>query len=113
MTKVDGVDEDPLKALYLIATNGTPELKHPDKLSRDLKAFLAQCLCVEVKSRATAIELLDVTPFARLSNPAAPFPAESVPGVPAGDFTRIPQRSMSVATNESIYVFRDYSICIS
>jgi len=54
------VDEDPLKALYLIATNGTPELKHPEKLSRDLKAFLAQCLCVDVKSRATAIELLEV-----------------------------------------------------
>jgi protein-serine/threonine kinase len=55
-------DEDPLKALYLIATNGTPELKKPEKLSRELKAFLAQCLCVDVKSRATAIELLEVLP---------------------------------------------------
>jgi protein-serine/threonine kinase len=54
-------DEDPLKALYLIATNGTPELKKPEKLSRELKAFLAQCLCVDVKSRATAIELLEVS----------------------------------------------------
>ena len=60
-TKVLTKDEDPLKALYLIATNGTPELKHPEKLSRDLKAFLAQCLCVDVKSRATAIELLEVS----------------------------------------------------
>jgi serine/threonine-protein kinase CLA4 len=56
------LDEDPLKALYLIATNGTPELKKPEKLSRELKAFLAQCLCVDVKSRATAIELLEVYP---------------------------------------------------
>lgn len=56
------LDEDPLKALYLIATNGTPELKKPEKLSRELKAFLAQCLCVDVKSRATAIELLEVLP---------------------------------------------------
>ena len=59
------VDEDPLKALYLIATNGTPKLKQPEKLSPQLKAFLAQCLCVDVKSRATAIELLDV-PFPHL-----------------------------------------------
>ena len=56
-------DEDPLKALYLIATNGTPKLKQPEKLSRELKAFLAQCLCVDVKSRATAIELLEVLPL--------------------------------------------------
>jgi len=60
------LDEDPLKALYLIATNGTPELKKPEKLSRELKAFLAQCLCVDVKSRATSIELLE-HPFLRKS----------------------------------------------
>ncbi|CAJ0825860.1 8064_t:CDS:10 [Entrophospora sp. SA101] len=53
------LDEEPLKALYLIATNGTPTLKKPDKLSRELKSFLAVCLCVDVKSRATALELLD------------------------------------------------------
>lgn len=59
-------DEDPLKALYLIATNGTPKLKQPEKLSRELKAFLAQCLCVDVKSRATAIELLEVHPLEKI-----------------------------------------------
>ncbi|ORZ20376.1 hypothetical protein BCR42DRAFT_408646 [Absidia repens] len=53
------LDEEPLKALYLIATNGTPSLKHPEKLSRELKSFLAVCLCVDVKSRATAAELLE------------------------------------------------------
>ncbi|KAH0544443.1 hypothetical protein FGG08_001470 [Glutinoglossum americanum] len=52
------LNEEPLKALYLIATNGTPRLKKPDKLSKDLKAFLSVCLCVDVKSRATAAELL-------------------------------------------------------
>ena len=52
------LDEEPLKALYLIATNGTPTLKKPDKLSKELKNFLAVCLCVDVKSRATADELL-------------------------------------------------------
>ncbi|KAK9894814.1 Pkinase-domain-containing protein [Cystobasidium minutum MCA 4210] len=52
------LDEEPLKALYLIATNGTPTLKRPDKLSKELKSFLAVCLCVDVKSRATADELV-------------------------------------------------------
>ncbi|KAI7856391.1 kinase-like domain-containing protein [Circinella umbellata] len=53
------LDEEPLKALYLIATNGTPTLKAPEKLSRELKGFLAVCLCVDVRSRATGAELLD------------------------------------------------------
>ncbi|KAL7271088.1 Protein kinase [Rhizina undulata] len=52
------LNEEPLKALYLIATHGTPTLKKPDKLSKELKSFLAVCLCVDVKSRATAEELL-------------------------------------------------------
>jgi serine/threonine-protein kinase CLA4 len=54
------LDEEPLKALYLIATNGTPTLKSPEKLSKELKSFLSVCLCVDVKSRATAEELLTV-----------------------------------------------------
>ncbi|KAJ7223113.1 STE/STE20/PAKA protein kinase [Mycena pura] len=53
------LDEEPLKALYLIATNGTPTLKKPEALSRELKGFLAVCLCVDVSSRATANELLE------------------------------------------------------
>jgi len=52
-------DEEPLKALYLIATNGTPTLKKPEALSRVLKGFLAVCLCVDVSSRASANELLE------------------------------------------------------
>ncbi|KAF9994242.1 Protein kinase, partial [Entomortierella chlamydospora] len=53
------LDEEPLKALYLIATNGTPTLKKPETLSAELKNFLAVCLCVDVKSRATSLELLE------------------------------------------------------
>ncbi|KUJ20013.1 putative Serine/threonine-protein kinase CLA4 [Mollisia scopiformis] len=52
------LNEEPLKALYLIATNGTPRLKSPEKLSKELKAFLSVCLCVDIRSRATAAELL-------------------------------------------------------
>jgi len=54
------LEEEPLKALYLIATNGTPKLKNPDKLSPSFKNFLNRCLEVDVKSRATAEELLRV-----------------------------------------------------
>lgn len=52
------LDEEPLKALYLIATNGTPTLKKPEALSKELKNFLSVCLCVDVKSRANSSELL-------------------------------------------------------
>ena len=54
------LDEEPLKALYLIATNGTPTLKNPEQLSQDLKHFLSVCLCVDVAFRATSTELLKV-----------------------------------------------------
>ncbi|KAI9296279.1 Pkinase-domain-containing protein [Neoconidiobolus thromboides FSU 785] len=53
------LDEEPLKALYLIATNGTPSLKRPELLSEELKEFLALCLCVDNVSRANAEELLN------------------------------------------------------
>ncbi|GAA5990512.1 hypothetical protein JCM10908_007406 [Rhodotorula pacifica] len=68
------LDEEPLKALYLIATNGTPTLKRPDKLSKELKNFLAVCLCVDVKSRATAEELLEHEFLRKACMPAALAP---------------------------------------
>jgi len=62
------LEEEPLKALYLIATNGTPKLKDPDKLSSSFKNFLTRCLEVDVKNRATAEELLHHA-FLRLAGP--------------------------------------------
>jgi serine/threonine-protein kinase CLA4 len=55
------LDEDPSLALYLIAINGTPTLRKPETLSRELKSFLAGCLCMHEMSRATANKLLDVS----------------------------------------------------
>jgi protein-serine/threonine kinase len=52
------LEEEPLKALYLIATNGTPTLKNPEKLSSVFKNFLGRCLEVDVGKRATSDELL-------------------------------------------------------
>ncbi|KAI8080627.1 kinase-like domain-containing protein [Thamnidium elegans] len=50
--------ENPLRALYLIATNGTPSLQHPDELSDKLKDFLTQSLTVESNDRPDANTLL-------------------------------------------------------
>ncbi|KAI8899271.1 kinase-like domain-containing protein [Globomyces pollinis-pini] len=52
------LEEEPLKALYLIATNGTPKLKSPERVSQSLKGFLNQCLQVDPSKRASADELL-------------------------------------------------------
>ncbi|RPB20937.1 Pkinase-domain-containing protein [Terfezia boudieri ATCC MYA-4762] len=60
--------ESPLRALYLIATNGTPKLKEPEQLSRELKDFLGQALQVSPDDRSSAGELLQ-HPFLTTSDP--------------------------------------------
>ncbi len=62
------LEEEPLKALYLIATHGTPSLKYPDRLSTVFRNFLAVCLEVDVNKRASSEDLLH-HPFLRLSLP--------------------------------------------
>ena len=59
------LDEEPLKAIYLIATNGTPTLKRPEKLSSPIKDFLAACLSVDTRARANAEEALLVNYYPR------------------------------------------------
>ncbi|NXJ66664.1 PAK1 kinase, partial [Rostratula benghalensis] len=52
------LNENPLRALYLIATNGTPELQNPEKLSGVFRDFLNRCLEMDVEKRGSAKELL-------------------------------------------------------
>lgn len=51
--------ESPLRALYLIATNGTPKIK--EELSECFRAFLSFALKVEPEKRASAHDLLRVS----------------------------------------------------
>ncbi|XP_043943819.1 serine/threonine-protein kinase PAK 3 isoform X2 [Protopterus annectens] len=62
------LNENPLRALYLIATNGTPELQNPERLSTVFRDFLNRCLEMDVDRRGSAKELLQHT-FLKLAKP--------------------------------------------
>lgn len=50
--------EPPIRALYLITTNGRPKIMRGSELSEQLQNFIDLCLQVDVDRRATAKDLL-------------------------------------------------------
>ncbi|KAI8341619.1 kinase-like domain-containing protein [Choanephora cucurbitarum] len=61
------LNENPLRALYLIATNGTPSLQSPESLSDACQDFLSKCLECDSEKRPQAQELL-LHPFIGLAD---------------------------------------------
>jgi p21-activated kinase 1 len=55
------LNESPLRALYLIATNGTPQIKDVESLSPVFRNFLDFALKVDPERRAAAADLLNVS----------------------------------------------------
>ncbi|KAF8329444.1 kinase-like domain-containing protein [Cantharellus anzutake] len=62
------LNQNPLKALYLIATNGTPKINNPEALSAIFKDYLAKTLEVDVEKRPDAAALLQ-HPFFQKAEP--------------------------------------------
>ncbi len=60
------LNENPLRALYLIATNGTPKINNPENLSNTFKDFLKTCLDVDADRRPDAVGML-AHPFLKRS----------------------------------------------
>merc|ERR1711953_205657 len=62
------LNEKPIRALYLIATNGKPEIENPERISKEFQSFLDACLEMDVEKRPSAQELLR-HPFLRKAQP--------------------------------------------
>jgi len=63
------INQNPLKALYLIATGGTPQVYNPDVLSAVFKDYLARTLEVDAEKRLDAKQTLEVCLFSCLITP--------------------------------------------
>ncbi|PVU97482.1 hypothetical protein BB561_000498 [Smittium simulii] len=62
------LNENPIRALYLIATNGTPEIPNFESLSLVYRDFLLKCLDVNPEQRPSASSLLS-HPFIQKAGP--------------------------------------------
>ena len=57
------LNENPLRAIYLIATNGRPDFPMREQLSPTFQDFIDSSLEVEVDKRWSATQLLKVSSF--------------------------------------------------
>ena len=58
------LEQEPLRALYLIASNGTPEVANPERLSSMFLDYLEKTLEVDTEKRPDATQLLQHPFFA-------------------------------------------------
>lgn len=81
------LNQNPLKALYLIATNGTPQIANPESLSPIFRDYLGKTLEVDAEKRPNASELLQVRvvvcvlPHLRLTSTPLPCAASLLQAV--------------------------------
>ena len=62
------LNQNPMKAQYLIATNGTPTIANPDNLSSTFRDYLSKTLEVDAEKRPDAAQLLQ-HPFFAIAKP--------------------------------------------
>ena len=58
------LNQNPLKALFLVATNGTPTIANPENLTSTLRDYLAKTLEIDAEKRPDATQLLQHSFFA-------------------------------------------------
>lgn len=88
------------QALYLIATNGTPELQSPEKLSPVFRSFLSRCLEMDVEKRGSGKELLQVEEDYTLVPQYIPL--KNIPHFKAGSI-------ILLSINQLIYLSKEMS----
>jgi p21-activated kinase 1 len=62
------LNKNPLKALHLIAENGTPTIAYPEYLSSTFRDYLVKMLEVDAENRLDATQLLQ-HPFFSIAEP--------------------------------------------
>lgn len=61
--------ETQMKAMFIIATEGPPKLKHPAEWTHDFHDFIAKCTTIDPAERATAAEMLKHPFLKRAASP--------------------------------------------
>jgi p21-activated kinase 1 len=68
------LNENPLRALYLIATNGSPSVRHIEEQTPEFKEFLECCLKVDAEERPTSEEALEFEFIKKAGEPSILIP---------------------------------------
>jgi len=92
------LNESPLRALWLIATNGTPTIKDEHTLSPVFRDFLGFSLKVDPDKRASAHDLLTVSPILILCTLFSPAARTDMCAAPIHPNSRASQHAYSIGT---------------